>query len=63
MSPSKCPICTNPALKAECEKACPLCGAPSIQPELDALTIQWIEEYRDAVENNRVFGTPLPKAN
>jgi hypothetical protein len=58
-----CPICADPAMRAVCENGCPLCGAPSIQPELDAVARQWIEEYRDAVENHRVFGKPLPKVN
>jgi hypothetical protein len=63
MNPFECPICTSPALKAEFDSDCPLCGSASIKPELNALAVQWIEEFRDAVENNRVFGTPLPKIN
>jgi hypothetical protein len=40
---------------------CPLCGAPGIKPELDATARQWIEDYLDREEDQRVFGTPKPK--
>lgn len=59
-SPKPCPICSSPAMLAELDE-CPLCGAPGLKPELDALARQWIEEYLDREEDERVFGTPRPK--
>ena len=55
-----CPICNNAAMRAEID-VCPICGAPGAKPELDAIARQWIEEYRDREEDERVFGTPKPK--
>jgi hypothetical protein len=40
---------------------CPLCGTPGIKPELDAITRQWFEEYRDREMDQEAFGTPLPR--
>ena len=57
---SPCPICSSPAMRAELD-VCPLCGAPGLKPELDALARQWVEEYLDRAEDERVFGTPRPK--
>jgi hypothetical protein len=47
-------------MRAELDE-CPLCGAPGLKPELDAMACQWIEEYLDREEDQRVFGTPRPK--
>jgi hypothetical protein len=49
-------------MRAEIDDCCPICGAPGIKPELEAIARQWIEDYRDRVEDERVFGTPKPKA-
>ncbi len=57
-----CPICANEAMRAEIN-ICPICGAPGAKPELDALAMQWWEEYRDREEDERVFGTPKPKVS
>lgn len=58
--PKQCPICSNIAMRAEINE-CPLCNAHGLKPELDALARQWIEEYLDRDEDQRVFGTPKPK--
>jgi len=58
--PTPCPICISAAMRAELD-VCPLCGAPGLKPEIDALARQWVEEYLDRAEDERVFGTPRPK--
>jgi hypothetical protein len=55
-----CPICAVPAYRAEIEK-CPICGAPGAKSELDALAIEWWEQYRDRQMDAEAFGTPVPK--
>ena len=55
-----CPICAVPAYRAELYR-CPICGIECDLAELDALAIQWYEEWFDRQEDLRVFGTPLPK--
>ena len=47
-------------MRAELDE-CPLCGAPGLKPELDEIARQWVEEYLDREEDQRVFGTPKPK--
>ena len=47
-------------MRAELD-VCPLCGAPGLEQELDTLARQWVEEYLDRAEDERVFGTPRPK--
>jgi hypothetical protein len=40
---------------------CKLSGTPGVNPELDAITREWFEEYRDREMDQEAFGTPLPK--
>jgi hypothetical protein len=59
-SPKPCPSCSVSAMSAEIDD-CLLCGTPGIKPELDAITRQWFEEYRDREMDQEAFGTPLPR--
>jgi hypothetical protein len=60
MEKPDCPICIDPAMRAEIE-VCPLCGQPGLKPELDEIARQWLEEWFDRQEDLRVFATPLPE--
>lgn len=55
-----CPICAVAAYRAEIY-VCPICGAPGTRAELDALAVEWWEEFRDREMDREMFGTPIPK--
>jgi hypothetical protein len=50
-------------MRQEIDTVCPICGQPGTKAELDRLAIEWYENWFDAQENLRVFGTPIPKVD
>lgn len=57
-----CPICSEWKYRS-LVTTCPICGAEGGKAELDELAREYTEWLLDRAEDERVFGTPMPKPN